>query len=68
MRYIKSDFKVTKEHGVFFKKGNFLMMGTFHPAALLRNPNQKPDAFEDFLKLREQIDLMKLDIAKDYEE
>ena len=52
MRYIKSDFKVTKEHGVFFKKGNFLMMGTFHPAALLRNPNQKPDAFEDFLKLR----------------
>ena len=68
MRYIKSDFKVTKEHGVFFKKGNFLMMGTFHPAALLRNPNQKPDAFEDFLKLREQIDLMKLDIAKDYGE
>ena len=44
------------------------MMGTFHPAAVLRNPNQKPDAFEDFLKLREQIDSMKLDIAKDYGE
>lgn len=68
MRYIKQDFKVTKEHGVFFKKGNYLMMGTFHPAALLRNPNQKPDAFEDFLRLREKIDELKLDIAKEYPE
>ena len=25
------------------------MMGTFHPAALLRNPHNKPDAFEDML-------------------
>jgi DNA polymerase len=31
------------------------MMGTFHPAALLRNPNQKPDAFADFLALRDKI-------------
>lgn len=30
-------------------------MGTLHPAALLRTPSQKPDAFEDFLKLREKI-------------
>ena len=30
-------------------------MGTFHPAALLRNPNQKPDALEDFLALRKKI-------------
>ena len=67
MRYIKEDFRVTKEHGVFFKKGNYLMMGTYHPAALLRNPNNKPDAFEDFLRLREKIDELQLDIAKNYE-
>mgnify|MGYP001532395268 FL=1 len=30
-------------------------MGTFHPAALLRNPNQKPAAFEDFIALRDKI-------------
>ncbi len=30
-------------------------MGTFHPAALLRNPNNKPAAFEDFIKIREII-------------
>ena len=30
-------------------------MGTFHPAALLRNPNNKPQALEDFLRLRDKI-------------
>ena len=32
------------------------MMPMFHPAAILRNPNQKPAAFDDFLKLREKIE------------
>ena len=31
------------------------MMATLHPAALLRNPSQKPDAFNDFLLLRDKI-------------
>lgn len=55
MKLISPDFKVTKEHGFFFEKNGVLMMGTFHPAAILRNPLQKPDAFEDFLKLRDKI-------------
>lgn len=54
-KLIKPDLKITKEHGMFFKKGNVLMMPMFHPAAILRNPNQKPAAFDDFLKLREKI-------------
>ena len=54
-KLIKPDIKITKEHGIFFEKGNFLMMATLHPAALLRNPNNKPAAFEDFLKLKEKI-------------
>jgi DNA polymerase len=28
------------------------LMVTFHPAALLRNPNWKPDAWEDFKKIK----------------
>ena len=54
-KLIKPDLKITKEHGMFFKKGSFLMMPMFHPAAILRNPNQKPEAFADFLKLQEKI-------------
>lgn len=54
-RLISPDFKVTKEHGIFYEKGNSLMMGTFHPAALLRDPRKKGDCFEDFLKLQDKI-------------
>ena len=55
MKLIKPDLKITKEHGIFFEKNNVWMMATLHPAALLRNPSQKPGAFDDFLKLREKI-------------
>ena len=55
MKIIKSDIKITKEHGIFFEKNGVIMMATLHPAALLRNPANKPAAFEDFLKLREKI-------------
>ena len=54
-RIISPDFKVTKQHGQFIEKNGTLMMGTFHPAALLRNPNQKPAALEDFVALRDKI-------------
>lgn len=54
-RLIGPDFLVTKQHGEFIEKNGVLMMGTFHPAALLRNPNNKPQALEDFLKLRDKI-------------
>lgn len=64
MKMIKPDIKITKEHGIFVEKGGVLMMPTLHPAALLRNPAQKPAAFEDFLKLREKIDELGCDVAK----
>lgn len=53
MRLISSDFKVTVQHGQIFNMGGFKIMGTFHPAALLRNPANKIPAFEDFKKLAE---------------
>ena len=52
---IKSDIKITKEHGIFFEKNGVLMMAMLHPAAVLRDPRKKPEAFEDFLKLQEKI-------------
>ena len=55
IRIIKPDFKVTREHGQWIEKNGIFFMGTFHPAALLRNPGSKPAAFEDFLALRDKI-------------
>lgn len=54
-RIIKSDIKITKEHGQFFEKNGILMMPMLHPAAVLRDPRRKPDAFNDFLILRDKI-------------
>lgn len=55
MKIIKPDIKITKEHGIFYERNGVLLMATLHPAALLRNPANKPEAFNDFLKLREKI-------------
>lgn len=51
-------FKVTRQHGEFHDKNGTVMMGTFHPASLLRNASQKPLALDDFIKLREKLDTM----------
>ncbi len=54
-RILDPEFRVTRQHGRFVQKGGVWMMGTFHPAALLRNRAQKPEAFADLLKLRDKI-------------
>ena len=54
-RMIRADFSVTKEHGTFIEKNGILFMGTFHPAALLRQAQNKPAAFADFVALRDKI-------------
>ena len=55
LRMISPDFKVTRQHGQFMQKDGIWMMGTFHPAAVLRSAAQKPDWFQDFLGLRDKI-------------
>ncbi len=55
MKVIKPDIKITKEHGIFFERNGTVLMATLHPAALLRNQNNKPAAMEDYFKLRDKI-------------
>ena len=52
---IGPEFLITREHGKFFDKQGTLFMGTYHPAALLRQPQNKPEAFADFTVLRDTI-------------
>ena len=56
MKLIKPDFKITKEHGQWFEKGNFLMTAVYHPAALLRDPRKKEDMLEDMKKIKAKLD------------
>ena len=55
MRIIDPSIKITKQHGMFYKKKKVWMMPTIHPAAVLRNPNQKELVREDLQNLKEKI-------------
>lgn len=44
-------FRVTRQHGELREWNGRLVMATFHPAALLRNPSYKPMMEEDLRKL-----------------
>lgn len=56
MKIIKPDFKITAEHGKWFKKGGYEMCAVYHPSALLRDPSKKEDALKDFLVIRQKLD------------
>ena len=56
MRLIKPDFRITAEHGKWFRKGEFLMTAVYHPAALLRDPRKKEDMLEDMKAIRAKLD------------
>lgn len=54
-RIISPDFRITKEHGVWFHRGNQKILATFHPSALLRDPIKKEAALEDFKKIENEF-------------
>ena len=55
MEMIRPDFKITQEHGQFFEKNGRLMTAIYHPAALLRDSDKKPDTFVDLKRLQARI-------------
>ena len=55
MKLIKPNFAITKEHGQWFEKGDFVMTAVYHPAYLLRDPRKKEDMLVDMKRLREKL-------------
>ena len=55
MRLIRSDFRITREHGTWTERGGIWITATYHPSALLRDVTKRPEAFEDLLSIREKI-------------
>ena len=54
-KLIDGDFRITRQHGQWFRRGDFWMSATFHPSALLRDVSKRPEAFDDLVSLREKI-------------
>lgn len=58
MRFIRSDFKISREHGQWFDVNGRRVMALYHPAALLRDPHKRPETFEDLKRIRAAIDVL----------
>lgn len=58
-KIIKPDFKITQEHGKWFKKGNYLMTAVYHPSALLRDPRKRDDMMADFIEIKKKLQELK---------
>ena len=58
MRLIKPDYRITREHGQFIRKGGILMTAVYHPAALLRDASKKEDMLLDMERIKEQLELL----------
>ena len=55
MKLIRPDFRITREHGTWMERNGIWMTAIYHPSALLRDLNKRPDTFEDLLRIRQKI-------------
>jgi DNA polymerase len=61
-RLIRKDYRITREHGQWVQAGPFWMTAIYHPSALLRDVNKRPETFDDLLSI--QAKLRELGIQK----
>lgn len=54
-RLIRSDYKITREHGQWEQRGGIWMTAIYHPAALLRDDRKRPETFDDLKSIQQKI-------------
>ena len=47
---------ITRLHGQIFRRKSFVLIPTYHPSALLRNPDLKRAAWEDFKIIKKVLE------------
>ena len=59
-RLIREDFRITREHGTWVEKNGVWMTAIYHPSALLRDVDKRPDTFMDLLSIRENMQQLQI--------
>ena len=54
-KLIDEDYRITRQHGTWVKKGDIWMTAIYHPSALLRDVSKRPETFDDLLSIRAKI-------------
>lgn len=49
---VDKNFSITRQRGIWIEKKGYLIMPTYHPAALLRDEKKKRPFWEDFKKVK----------------
>ena len=52
---IREDYRITKEHGSWIEKDGLWMTAMYHPSALLRDVNKRPETFDDLISIRQKL-------------
>ena len=55
MRIIDPEFRITRQHGQWFNRGETSIMATSHPSALLRDPAKKEDVLRDLKSVKKEL-------------
>ncbi|MCD8381852.1 MAG: uracil-DNA glycosylase [Clostridiales bacterium] len=55
MRLIRSDYRITREHGQWVQRGDVWMTAIYHPSALLRDESKRPETFDDLMSIRDKL-------------
>ena len=54
-RLIDPQYRITKEHGKWICRNGIWMTAIYHPSALLRDVNKRPETFEDLMDIRSKL-------------
>lgn len=54
LRLMDENFRITRDHGRWMEKNGVHYMAMYHPSALLRDVNKRPETFTDLLSLRQK--------------
>ena len=54
-RILDPDYRITKDHGKWLCRNGVWMTAIYHPSALLRDPDKRPETFDDLLSIRQKL-------------
>lgn len=57
-RIIRSDYRITKEHGTFLLRKGVWMTAVYHPSALLRDDTKIPETISDFKAICDKLKML----------
>lgn len=55
MRFIDPNYKISQQHGQWVERDGREFTAIFHPAALLRDPRRRPEAFDDMKEIAKRL-------------